>query len=320
MSGVPRVSVCVITYRHERFIEQAIRSVLEQETSFPVEIVVGEDASPDRTANILQRLDSEFPGRLTLLLREENLGMQRNARDTFARCRGEFVAFLEGDDYWIDPHKLQRQVDALDQHPGWSGCFHPAEYVNPNGKPLGQRHPPTHLEPVTFDDLCRQNCVQTCSLMVRKAAVPNIPDWVQLLPIGDWAICLIATTRGPLGMLPECMACYRVHPGGVWTSQSHRSRFEGFLRAYTTIAEHLPPEYTLRLMRGQRYCAETILIDRDTIANSVSYRLGNAILSPIIWCYREWQRRRALGIIGHAAAPVESPFRGRHANGSTAKR
>ena len=293
MSGPPRVSVCVITYRHERFIEQAIRSVLEQETSFPVEIVVGEDASPDRTPAILRRLDQEFPGRLTLLLREGNLGMHLNLRDTFARCRGEFVAFLEGDDYWTDSHKLQRQVEALDLHPAWSGCFHQAEYVTPKGKPLGQRHPPTRLEPITFDDLCKRNLVQTCSLMVRTASVPQIPDWVEQLAIGDWAICLIATTRGPLGMLPQCMACYRVHAGGVWTSQSRRSRFEGFLRAYTTIAEHLPPEYTLRLMRGQEYCAETILIDRDTIANSVSYRLGNAILSPLIWCYREWPRRRA---------------------------
>ena len=293
MSGVPRVSVCVITYRHERFIEQAIRSVLAQETSFPVEIVVGEDASPDRTPAILRRLDQEFPGRLTLLLREGNLGMHLNLRDTFARCRGEFVAFLEGDDYWTDSHKLQRQVEALDLHPAWSGCFHQAEYVTSKGKPLGQRHPPTRLEPITFDDLCKRNLVQTCSLMVRTASVPQIPDWVEQLAIGDWAICLIATTSGPLGMLPQCMGCYRVHPGGVWTSQSHRSRFEGFLRAYTTIAEHLPPEYTLRLMRGQEYCAETILIDRDTIANSVSYRLGNAILSPLIWCYRECQRRRA---------------------------
>jgi glycosyltransferase involved in cell wall biosynthesis len=293
MKRSPRVSVCLITYRHERYIEQAVRSVLTQQTSFAVEIVIGEDASPDRTRSILQRLDRQFPGRLTLLLREGNLGMHRNARDTYSRCRGEFVALLEGDDYWTDPRKLQRQVDALDQHPDWSGCFHQAEYVRSNGTPLGQRHPAAPREPVTFDDLCLRNWVQTCSLMVRRSAVPQIPDWVQQLAIADWAICLIATTQGPLGMLPECMSCYRVHPGGIWTSQSHRSRVEGFLRAYTTIAEHLPPEFTLRLMRGQQSFAEHILNTDGSTASSMSYRLTRTMLGPLFWLYERWPWRRA---------------------------
>lgn len=299
MSEGPRVSVCLITYRHERYIEQAVRSVLKQETSFPVEIVVGEDASPDRTANVLQRLDHEYPGRLTLVLRKENLGMHLNARDTFARCRGEFVAFLEGDDYWTDSHKLQRQVEALDQHPEWGGCFHPAEYVDSNCKPLGQRHPPTRLEPITFDDLCRRNWVQTCSLMIRKAAVPNIPDWVQLLPIADWAICLIATTYGPLGMLPECMACYRVHLGGVWTSQSHLFRVKGFLRAYATVAEGLPPEFTLRLLKGQQHFAEQILGDFAAVLSSFRYRLGDLIIGPLAWIYEKCRRWRVRQVLSH---------------------
>ncbi len=253
------MSVCLITYRQQHYIEQAVRSILAQQTSFPIEIVVGEDASPDRTPAILQSLNREFPGRLTLLLRESNLGMHGNVRDTYDRCRGEFVAFLEGDDYWTDPQKLQQQVDALDQHAEWSGCFHPAEYVDRYGAPLGRRHPAVLRDLVTFDDLCQQNWIQTCSLMIRKSAVPQIPGWLEQLAIADWAICLLATTNGPLGMLPECMAGYRLHPGGVWTRQSQFSRIQGFLRAYTTIAEQLPSEFTLQLMKGQQSFAQQIL-------------------------------------------------------------
>lgn len=293
MSRPPRVSVCLITYRHEQYIEQAVRSVLAQKTSFPVEIVIGDDASPDGTRIVLQRLEREFPGRLTLLLRESNIGMHRNVSGTYARCRGEFVAMLEGDDYWTDPRKLQQQVDALDQHPDWSGCFHQAEYVNLHGRPLGRRHPATYREFVTFDDLCHMNWVQTCSLMIRKSAVPEIPDWVRQLAIADWAICLIATTSKPLGMLPGCMACYRIHPGGVWTSQSHRSRLEGFLRAYTTIAEHLPPEFTLPMMRGLEYYARQIVNDRESIARSF-YRVVVWIVSPARFLYQACARMRNL--------------------------
>jgi glycosyltransferase involved in cell wall biosynthesis len=292
MSGVPRVSVCVITYRHERFIERAIRSVLEQETSFPVEIVVGEDGSPDGTRAVLQKLDHDFPGRLTLLLRDSNLGMQPNFIATYAQCRGEFVAMLEGDDYWTDPHKLQRQVDALDQHSEWSGCFHPAEYVDPAGRPLGKRHPVAYREPVTFDDLCRTNCVQTCSLMIRKSAVPQIPEWFRQMAVGDWPLCLLAAISGPLGMLPEAMACYRVHPSGVWMSQSHSFRVRSFLRAYTTIAEHLPPEYTLRVLRGLQDYGEQILADREAVANSLSHRLGRLVVGPLAWLHDRWYRWR----------------------------
>jgi glycosyltransferase involved in cell wall biosynthesis len=292
MIDPPRVSVCLITYRHERYIEQAVRSVLEQKTSFPLEIVVGEDVSPDRTRDVLQKIDRDFPGRLTLLLRDSNLGMQANFIATYAKCRGELIAMLEGDDYWTDPHKLQRQVDALDQHPDWTGCFHQAEYVDPAGRPLGKRHPFAYREPVTFDDLCRTNWVPTCSLIVRKSAVPQIPEWFRELPIGDWALCLLAAMSGPLGMVPEALACYRVHPGGVWTSQSHKVRVKGLLRAYGTIAEHLPPEFTLRVLKGLQDFGEQILDDREAVAHSLSHRLGRLLVGPLAWLHTKWYRRR----------------------------
>jgi hypothetical protein len=113
------------------------------------------------------------------------------------------------------------------------------------------------------------------------------------MTVGDWPLCLLATISGPLGMLPEPMASYRVHPGGVWMSQSHSFRVRGFLRAYTTMAENLPPEYLIRILKGQQHFAERILGKYVAIERSPSYRLGRLIVSPIArvfelahkWCH-----------------------------------
>src|SRR4051812_38791526 len=116
----PKVSVCMVTYRHSEFIEQAIGSVMSQAASFPIELVVGDDASPDDTAEKIRRFASTQRVQMRPLFHQSNLGAARNFVTTLAECRGEYVALLEGDDYWTDPLKLQRQVDFLDSHPGHS--------------------------------------------------------------------------------------------------------------------------------------------------------------------------------------------------------
>src|SRR4051794_3890726 len=119
-----KVSVCMITYNHERFIEQAVASALTQATSFEYEIVIGEDCSTDRTRNILIELQRANPDKIRLLLPEHNLGAQRNFVQTLDMCRGQYIAYLEGDDYWTSSAKLQQQVDFLDQHADFAICFH----------------------------------------------------------------------------------------------------------------------------------------------------------------------------------------------------
>ena len=112
-STSPKVSVLVLAYNQERYIAQAIQSALDQQTEFAIEIVIGEDCSTDRTRDILKRLAEDNPDLIRLLLREKNLGGTENFYDTLRQCRGEYVAMLEGDDYWTNPQKLQMQADAL---------------------------------------------------------------------------------------------------------------------------------------------------------------------------------------------------------------
>jgi glycosyltransferase involved in cell wall biosynthesis len=115
-----KLSVAMITYNHERFITQALESVLAQRVNFDYEIVVGEDCSTDDTRAIVMYFHRRYPGRIVPLLREKNIGGARNIELTLAACRGQYVAMLEGDDYWTCEDKLQRQVDFLDANPDYA--------------------------------------------------------------------------------------------------------------------------------------------------------------------------------------------------------
>src|SRR4030088_1685053 len=101
-----KLSVMMITYNHERFIAQAITSVLAQRVNFDYEIVVGEDCSTDGTREILMDFHRRFPDRIVPLLRDQNIGAMRNVEATLAACRGRYLAVLEGDDYWTCEEKL----------------------------------------------------------------------------------------------------------------------------------------------------------------------------------------------------------------------
>ena len=125
-NNAPLVSVAMITYNHERFITKAIESVLAQRTSFPIELVIGDDASSDDTCQQIEVLKAQAPEVVRLLSRPTNIGMHRNIEGVLEECRGEFVAFLEGDDYWICEEKLQMQVDLLRARDDAVGVFHPA--------------------------------------------------------------------------------------------------------------------------------------------------------------------------------------------------
>ena len=113
----PLVSVCMTTYNHEAYIRQAIEGVLAQQTSFGVELVLGEDGSTDGTAAVCREYAQRFPDRVRVVGGGENVGWRANYRRTFDACRGKYVAYCDGDDWWDDPLKLQTQVGLLENDP-----------------------------------------------------------------------------------------------------------------------------------------------------------------------------------------------------------
>lgn len=218
-SGGPTVSVLVITYQHVRFIEEAVRSALTQDTTFDFEVVVGDDASTDGTTEVLERL-AKHDSRVRLHRNARNLGVTANLMNTYARCGGSYVAVLEGDDYWTDPTKLQRQVEQMERHPDVSGSFHDVVHVDDQSCLLGTSHrfrSDTGDNRLHLPQLLRGNEVATCSVMVRRLGT-ELPGFIRQLRIGDWPVHLSnVAEHGPYLHVEGQMAAYRIHRGGTWT-------------------------------------------------------------------------------------------------------
>lgn len=218
----PKVSVAIVTFNHENFIERAIMSALNQDTNFEYEVVVADDCSRDRTPQIVARLRREYPDKLRLLPRESNLGMRRNFVETIRSCRGRYVALLEGDDYWTAPDKLEAQAVFLDRHPACSMCFHAATSLRDDGQlALADLPPAGHPELSSLRDLLKGNFMHTCSVMFRSDPSFVFPAWFFApTTLADWTLHVFNARRGMIGYIDRVMAVYRIHSGGAWSSRN----------------------------------------------------------------------------------------------------
>ena len=164
----PKVSVLLITYNHEKLIGQALDSILMQKTTFPTEVVIGEDCSTDSTRDIVRAYSERYPETIRAILPEVNQGPFQNVIRTLNECRGEYIAAIEGDDYWTDPGKLQLQVDFLDAHPECSSSFHKVLKVFDDGSQPSVEFPEFPKGVATIEDLLSGefgNLIPSCSAM-----------------------------------------------------------------------------------------------------------------------------------------------------------
>ena len=248
---VVTVSVAMTTYNQEKFIGQAVDSVLGQETNFPVEVLIGEDCSTDGTRAIVLDYGRRFPDKVRLLLHERNLGPQLNLAQTLRACRGTYVALLEGDDCWTSMHKLQKQVDFLERHPECSQCFHRVAAVFEDGSftPSRQNRPPEDLRRTsTLEDLLRNNYMTYCSVMFRRGLVTGFPECYYRLLAVDWLLFVLNAEHGLIGYLDDVMAAYRIHRGGIWSGLNWAGRQKAILDFYDAVQ----PLYANRFDRSIR--------------------------------------------------------------------
>lgn len=262
----PIVSAVITTYNHEHYIEQAVRSVLEQETTFPVEILIAEDCSTDGTRVVLRKLKQVHGDKLTLLLREKNLGLSANLQDCRSRAKGRYIAILEGDDYWIDPRKLQKQHDAMEANPDWSMCF-AACRVFYGDKSEKERIVPIAFpeKPLQLDDFLTQGQVQTMSVaMYRQGIVTQTPSWHAKLRIGDWALNIMHAQAGPVGFLPEVLTAYRVHRGGLWSGLETFRQWQEILELFAFLQQHFEGELASKMSGARQWHFDAF---RDRVAD-----------------------------------------------------
>ncbi|WP_420391427.1 glycosyltransferase [Acuticoccus sp.] len=216
------MSVSIITYNQRDYIGQAIDSALAQETDFPVEVRVGDDFSTDGTREVLLAYRERYPERVRLNLQPERPsgvpGRVNNATN-LSSCVGEYIAMLDGDDYWVDRRKLQKQVDFLDANPGHAGSVHDSlvleEGQGPPVDTIAQLHtlgPPAGDTDFSTDEVFMRLIFQTSSFVFRRRLLPApLPDWFMRIHSADVALYLIAAKDGPLRYMVEPMSVYRRH-------------------------------------------------------------------------------------------------------------
>jgi glycosyltransferase involved in cell wall biosynthesis len=269
----PKVSVVLNTYEHRPYIEKSLDSVLSQETTFPFEVLVSDDFSTDGTREVLVEYQKKFPDRVRLLFSDRNLNTQEVTIRALNAARGEFVAWLDGDDYWTAADKLQTQVDFLESHPDCPMCYHDVDLVHgedavPGGPYMGDRLPGT----MCLEQLLLRNPIAGPASMFRRAAINPLPEWYAEAPFGDWELYVIAAQAGVAARIDRRMAAYRVLNTGAWSGISPRQQLERTLSSLDLFgraldAKHLP----------------TIEWTREELLTSPWYvaRIGNSVFAPI---------------------------------------
>jgi glycosyltransferase involved in cell wall biosynthesis len=253
----PEISVYIQTYQHAAYVEQAIEGVLAQRGSFDLELVIADDCSTDGTRELLAAYRDRHPDRIRLLLPERNLGSTEIFRYSVGELRGELVAWLDGDDYWTDEHKLQKQLEAMRRNPDWAACFHNASIVQEEGDAPPR---PYVLEidgdSIGFSDLLRSNVVPSLSMMARGELVRELPDWVWGGLWADWRAMLSIAMHGDVGYLPESMGVYRSHGGGLSTGLSRAGQLEEDLRFFASLEDVVDRQYLPQIADAarERHC------------------------------------------------------------------
>jgi len=238
----PKVSVVVLTHNHEAYLAQALDSVLAQEVAFRYELIVGEDSSTDQTRRILEEYAQRYPAIIRPIYHSSQVGAGENLRVCFAACKGQYLAAVEGDDYWTDPHKLQMQVAWLDAHPDFVFCFHQHTVVHAGAPPVGS--PPRggllaagqktvfeFVDSLTY-------LVPHISTVVLRQVLPTLPEWLFTVYPLDMPLLALYAEHGKVKMLPGCHSAYRVHAGGSWSAISRERRVQHYVSMYKKLYQH----------------------------------------------------------------------------------
>ena len=241
----------MITYNHEKFIAQAMESVLMQKTGFPFELVIGEDCSTDGTADIVRRYSRQYPGIIRAYIQERNLGSKENSRLVRLAARGEYWTLLEGDDYWTDSGRLQRLADVLDAHPETVLCGHRTIRRHEDGSRPDEVMYDAPAGVYDLEALLTKPFLHTSSVMFRPV-VKGPPEWSHHLLMGDDPWFMELARHGDICLLDDSMAVYRIHGGGIWSGLNVIEQTRASLAARRVFYEHVEPQYRSAVRIGMR--------------------------------------------------------------------
>lgn len=241
-SPKPQVAVWMVTYNHEKYIAQAIESVMVQQADFDFRLYIGEDCSTDGTRNICKAMQAKYPDKIELVLHEKNVGGNANARQVFDRCfnsGAQFVAMLEGDDYWTDVLKLQKQVGFFEQN---------QDYILHSGSAQVERNGVETLQMMggngdfsfTLPDFYTQNNLVTCTVMFRSTKI-EFPDFYKKSYFGDWSlyVYMLMQSNGKAFRSNDIFAMYRIHENGMMHALSTVKKTEWHMNQIQLVKDYV---------------------------------------------------------------------------------
>lgn len=226
--SLPKVSICCLAYNHFSYIEKAIIGFLSQKVDFPLEILIHDDASEDGTTEIIKKYREKFPDLIKCIFQTENIyskGINPLAFYLLPLCRGKYIALCEGDDYWTDPYKLQKQVEILETHQEYSMCFTARNVVDRKGNFIREERYPNKI--YKTKDVVDGFIPSTQTILMR-----NYPDLINFRkknsthPSGDRLMTYYCSLMGDIYYLDEITACYRESGEGVWSSFNYWQKRE----------------------------------------------------------------------------------------------
>lgn len=215
----PTVSVCVVTYNHEKYIARCLDGIVMQKTNFKVQAIIGEDCSTDGTRAVIRAYAEKYPELLHPIYMDKNVGASRNNFDVvYPHLTGKYIAICDGDDYWTDPYKLQKQVDFLDQNPDCVLCFHQVDTVDSNNNFLRRQEPSNIVTYYSWKEMLHIS-IPTLSVLYRNC-VSEFPAEVYKVMSGDTFLFGMLSGFGGAADLGFVSACYRIHQNGVFQGKS----------------------------------------------------------------------------------------------------
>lgn len=253
------VSINCITYNHEAYIGDAIEGFLKQKTDFDFEILIGEDCSTDETRKVIEKYVLKYPSKIRLITSDENVGAHNNAYRLHKNSNGKYIALCEGDDYWTDSLKLQKQVNYMEKNPDCTLCFHNAKVLSTNNEETGRIVVPwlknnekyfSKNHKYSAGELALLGYIPTASYLYPKHLLDNLPDWSFQSVAGDNVVKLIAASHGYAHYIDEFMSVYRFGIEGSFTTRwinennnnekiiAHYSRFIDFFDNFNKYSHY----------------------------------------------------------------------------------
>lgn len=240
----PMVSICCVTYNHENYIRQCLDGLVMQQATFEYEILVHEDASTDNTAKILREYEAKYPHLFRCVYQTVNQFKIQNTLTNilFPMAKGKYIALCEGDDYWTDPYKLQKQVDFLEANPEYVACYHGCKHINEKDEVIKLSRYETYYDQPAEKMLTAQGAMITHTVVFRNVIkdIKEFPEIFKNVPSGDTILYHLLGFRGSGKFLSTIeYSAYRVHNGGIWSSTDDLQRMKNTLSTMSAIKENL---------------------------------------------------------------------------------